>query len=83
MVELVDALDSKSSARKGVGVRFSPEPPFVKVFEPRSEIKIDVTRLIPKISMKNLSMLIVYSVVRNLVPLRRLDQKPHLRATPF
>ncbi len=33
VVELVDALDSKSSARKGVGVRFSPEPPFVKVFE--------------------------------------------------
>ena len=27
VVELVDALDSKSSARKGVGVRFSPEPP--------------------------------------------------------
>ena len=27
VVELVDALDSKSSARKGVGVRFSPEAP--------------------------------------------------------
>jgi hypothetical protein len=30
VVELVDALDSKSSARKGVGVRFSPEPPSSK-----------------------------------------------------
>ncbi len=30
MVELVDALDSKSSARKGVGVRFSPGPPSLK-----------------------------------------------------
>jgi hypothetical protein len=28
VVELVDALDSKSSTRKGVGVRFSPGPPF-------------------------------------------------------
>lgn len=27
MVELVDALDSKSSVRKDVGVRFSPGPP--------------------------------------------------------
>ena len=27
VVELVDALDSKSSIRKGVGVRFSPGPP--------------------------------------------------------
>jgi hypothetical protein len=26
-VELVDALDSKSSVRKDVGVRFSPGPP--------------------------------------------------------
>ena len=33
VVELVDALDSKSSARKGVGVRFSPEPPFVNRFD--------------------------------------------------
>ncbi len=27
VVELVDALDSKSSVRKDVGVRFSPGPP--------------------------------------------------------
>lgn len=27
VVELVDALDSKSSVRKDVGVRFSPEAP--------------------------------------------------------
>jgi hypothetical protein len=30
VVELVDALDSKSSIFTGVRVRFSPEPPLIK-----------------------------------------------------
>ncbi len=34
MAELVDALDSKSSSRKGVGVRFSPGAPFFRQFKP-------------------------------------------------
>jgi hypothetical protein len=33
VVELVDALDSKSSVRKDVPVRVWPEAPFIKVFE--------------------------------------------------
>ena len=44
VVELVDALDSKSSARKGVGVRFSPGPPFsFKILNKINLISISIT----------------------------------------
>ena len=48
MVELVDALDSKSSIRKDVRVRFSPEPPFVSVL---TTVKCD-DPMIPKIARR-------------------------------
>ena len=47
VVELVDALDSKSSIRKNVGVRFSPGPPVVILLK-RSHREISYAHTVKK-----------------------------------